>query len=78
MTKNIVHHLRLLLLSPEELKIVESDNEKDLLIPVSRPEISLSIDQVICESAGLSVASRSVSLAIACGKNEEFTKIRIN
>ncbi|CAB3978344.1 BTB POZ domain-containing 19 [Paramuricea clavata] len=34
LTKNIVRHLRLLLLSPEELKIVESDNEKDLLIPV--------------------------------------------
>lgn len=34
LTKDIVHHLRLALLSPEELSLVESENEKDLLIPV--------------------------------------------
>ena len=36
LTKNIVQHLRLLLLSPEELSLVESENEKDLLIPVRK------------------------------------------
>ncbi|XP_028404746.1 BTB/POZ domain-containing protein 19-like [Dendronephthya gigantea] len=34
LTKNIVQHLRLLLLSPDELTIVEAENEKDILIPI--------------------------------------------
>ena len=36
LTKNIIRHIRLLLLSPEELSLVETENEKDSLIPVMR------------------------------------------
>lgn len=35
--QNVIKHVRLALLTPEELKQVELDNEKDRMIPVSPP-----------------------------------------
>ena len=33
--QNVINHVRLSLLTPEELKQVEQENEKDKMIPVS-------------------------------------------
>jgi len=33
--QNVIKHVRLALLTPEELKQVELDNDKDKMIPVS-------------------------------------------
>ena len=39
--QNVIKYVRLSLLTPEELKQVEQDNEKDKMMPVSRDLIQL-------------------------------------
>lgn len=41
--KNVINHMRLPLLSPEELKDVEVENNKDHLIPVSNTPTYLTL-----------------------------------
>ena len=41
--QNVIKYVRLALLTPEELKQIEQDNEKDSMVPVGRKRVKLPL-----------------------------------